>query len=246
MAEQFKNLASTTLSGDIDNATTSVGVASAMGFTGGNFRILVDSEIMLVTGVSGTTFTVVRHQEGTCRQHAQQWRDGRPRPDGGCPGCPRPERPGRLRPLCQQAGCRRAGAHLPAQRWPVHRARQRLDLGEVRPDLAHDSPAILELPDLGKPGDIDLRGQQRGDLPGSADTAPTSNCVAGASLSHAALHRGHGLHYQCLPRWQCGHLRRPLHPGFRQREAPVLRGGQHTTCTSAATTTAATRRPVAE
>jgi hypothetical protein len=65
MAEQFKNLASTTLSGAIDNATTSVGVASAMGFTGGNFRILVDSEIMLVTGVSGTTFTVVRSQEGT-------------------------------------------------------------------------------------------------------------------------------------------------------------------------------------
>ena len=65
MAEQFKNLASTTLSGAIDNATTSVGVASAMGFTGGNFRILVDSEIMLVTGVSGTTFTVARNQEGT-------------------------------------------------------------------------------------------------------------------------------------------------------------------------------------
>jgi hypothetical protein len=65
MAEQFKNLASTTLSGDIDNATTSVGVASAMGFTGGDFRILVDSEIMKVTGVSGTTLTVVRHQEGT-------------------------------------------------------------------------------------------------------------------------------------------------------------------------------------
>jgi hypothetical protein len=65
MAEQFKNLASTTLSGDIDASTTSVGVASAMGFTGGDFRILVDSEIMKVTGVSGTTFTVVRHQEGT-------------------------------------------------------------------------------------------------------------------------------------------------------------------------------------
>jgi len=65
MAEQFKNLASTTLSADIDNSTTSVGVASAMGFTGGDFRILVDSEIMKVTGVSGTTLTVVRHQEGT-------------------------------------------------------------------------------------------------------------------------------------------------------------------------------------
>ena len=62
MAEQFKNLASTTLSADIDNSTTSVGVASAMGFTGGDFRILVDSEIMKVTGVSGTSLTVVRHQ----------------------------------------------------------------------------------------------------------------------------------------------------------------------------------------
>ena len=65
MAELFKNLASTTLSGDIDAVTTSVGVASAMGFTGGNFRILVDSEIMLVTAVSGTTFTVTRGVEGT-------------------------------------------------------------------------------------------------------------------------------------------------------------------------------------
>jgi len=65
MAEKFKNLASTTLSGDIDDSTTAVNVASAMGFTGGDFRILIDSEIMKVTGVSGTTFTVVRHQEGT-------------------------------------------------------------------------------------------------------------------------------------------------------------------------------------
>jgi hypothetical protein len=65
MAEQFKNLASTTLSGDIDDSTTSISVASAMGFTGGDFRILVDSEIMKVTGVSGTTLTVARHQEGT-------------------------------------------------------------------------------------------------------------------------------------------------------------------------------------
>jgi hypothetical protein len=65
MAEQFKNLASSTLSADIDDSTTSISVVSAMGFTGGDFRILVDSEIMKVTGVSGTTFTVVRHQEGT-------------------------------------------------------------------------------------------------------------------------------------------------------------------------------------
>jgi len=65
MAEQFKNLASTTLSAGIDDDDTSFDVASAMGFTGGNFRILIDSEIMKVTGVSGTTLTVVRAQEGT-------------------------------------------------------------------------------------------------------------------------------------------------------------------------------------
>ena len=36
-----------------------------MGFSGGDFRILIESEIMKVTGVSGTTMTVARHQEGT-------------------------------------------------------------------------------------------------------------------------------------------------------------------------------------
>jgi hypothetical protein len=65
MAEQFKNLASTTLAEDLDASETDVDVASAMGFSGGDFRILVDSEIMKVTGVSGTTLTVVRGQEGT-------------------------------------------------------------------------------------------------------------------------------------------------------------------------------------
>jgi hypothetical protein len=65
MAEQFKNLASTTLAEDLDDSETGVDVASAMGFSGGDFRILVDREIMKVTGVSGTTLTVVRGQEGT-------------------------------------------------------------------------------------------------------------------------------------------------------------------------------------
>jgi len=65
MAELFKNLASTTLNGDINDAVTSLVVASAMGFTSGDFRILIDSEIMKVSGVSGTTFTVARAQEGT-------------------------------------------------------------------------------------------------------------------------------------------------------------------------------------
>jgi len=41
-------------------------VKSAVGFpTGGNFRIIIDSEIMLVTNVQGKTFTVSRAQEGT-------------------------------------------------------------------------------------------------------------------------------------------------------------------------------------
>jgi hypothetical protein len=65
MAEQFKNLASTTLNGAIDDSTTTITVASAMGFTGGNFRILIDSEIMKVTAVSGLDLTVARGQEGT-------------------------------------------------------------------------------------------------------------------------------------------------------------------------------------
>ncbi len=65
MSEQFKNLATTQLDGGIDDSTTSITVDSAMGFTGGNFRIRIDNEIMKVTGITGTTLTVVRHQEGT-------------------------------------------------------------------------------------------------------------------------------------------------------------------------------------
>lgn len=65
MAELFKNLASTTLSASISDSDTSITVGSTMGFTTGDFRILIDSEIMLVTSVSGTTLTVTRAQEGT-------------------------------------------------------------------------------------------------------------------------------------------------------------------------------------
>lgn len=65
MAETFRNLAYTQLNGGIDDTVTTVTVDSAMGFTGGDFRILIDSEVMKVTGVSGLDLTVVRHQEGT-------------------------------------------------------------------------------------------------------------------------------------------------------------------------------------
>jgi len=71
MTEQFANNASSTLNGAINNSTTTIVVTSAATFpSSGNFRLLLGvnpatAEIVLVTGVSGTTFTVVRGQEGT-------------------------------------------------------------------------------------------------------------------------------------------------------------------------------------
>ena len=66
-SEKFANNAQTTLNGDISNSTTSVVVLSGTTFpSGGQFRILIDSEIMLVTSISGgVTYTVTRAQEGT-------------------------------------------------------------------------------------------------------------------------------------------------------------------------------------
>lgn len=64
--EQFANNARDSLNGSLTNVATSVVVNSATEFpTEGNFRILVDSEIMLVTSVSGSTFTATRGVEGT-------------------------------------------------------------------------------------------------------------------------------------------------------------------------------------
>lgn len=65
--EQFANLAQTTLSAAITSTSaTSCTVTSATLFpASGNFRILIDSEIMIVTAVSSTTFTISRGQEGT-------------------------------------------------------------------------------------------------------------------------------------------------------------------------------------
>jgi hypothetical protein len=70
--ELFANNATTTLNGGINSAVTSLVVASAAAFpSSGNFRILIDSEYMLVTAVSGTTFTVTRAAEGsTAASHA--------------------------------------------------------------------------------------------------------------------------------------------------------------------------------
>lgn len=64
--EKFTNLGQSTLDGDINNSVTSLDVTSASSFpSDGNFRILIGSEILLVTAVSTNTFTVVRGAEGT-------------------------------------------------------------------------------------------------------------------------------------------------------------------------------------
>jgi hypothetical protein len=62
MAEQLKDfLASTTLNGTITSGATSLVVTSAANFpTEGMFDIRIDDELLTVTAVSGTTFTVTR------------------------------------------------------------------------------------------------------------------------------------------------------------------------------------------
>ena len=65
-SEKYSDVAASTLNGAINNSTTSVVVASATGFpTAGNFRIMIEAEIMLVTAVASNTFTVTRGIEGT-------------------------------------------------------------------------------------------------------------------------------------------------------------------------------------
>jgi hypothetical protein len=64
--ELLANKAQSTLAAGITSAATSLTVTSAATFpTSGQFRLLVDDEIMLVVGVSGASFTVRRAQENT-------------------------------------------------------------------------------------------------------------------------------------------------------------------------------------
>ena len=64
--ERFANGGLSSLDAGISDSATNLTVKSAAGFpTGGNFRILVESEIMLVTAVAGNALTVARGQEGT-------------------------------------------------------------------------------------------------------------------------------------------------------------------------------------
>ncbi len=66
MQEQFANQAVSALSVAITATATSLVVASAATFPSvPQFRILIHSELLLVTAVNGTTFTVVRGIEGT-------------------------------------------------------------------------------------------------------------------------------------------------------------------------------------
>ncbi len=66
MTEQFANGASSTLNGAIDSAVLTLTVTSAAKFPfGGTFRILIDTEIMIVTAVAAAVFTVTRGAEGT-------------------------------------------------------------------------------------------------------------------------------------------------------------------------------------
>lgn len=63
---QYRNNPSTTLSGSVTAGATSISVSSATPFPSrGKFTVIVDSEIMLVTGVTGTTWTVERGHEAT-------------------------------------------------------------------------------------------------------------------------------------------------------------------------------------
>lgn len=64
--ERYANNATTALDGSITAASTTLTVNSAADFpTAGQFRILIDSEILVVTAVAGNIFTVSRGAEGT-------------------------------------------------------------------------------------------------------------------------------------------------------------------------------------
>jgi hypothetical protein len=64
--EQFANNAQSNLTAALTAGATSLTVQSAAAFpAAGNFRVLIDGEILLVTAVAGNTFTVTRGAEGT-------------------------------------------------------------------------------------------------------------------------------------------------------------------------------------
>lgn len=66
MQEQLANAAKTTLTSAVASTDTTINVASASPFpTSGQFRLLIDSEYLLCTSVSGDVLTVTRGVEGS-------------------------------------------------------------------------------------------------------------------------------------------------------------------------------------
>ena len=63
--ENFSNNFITTLAAPIGASDVSLQVANATGCPAANFRIIIDSEYMLVTNVVGNVFTVTRGIEGS-------------------------------------------------------------------------------------------------------------------------------------------------------------------------------------
>src|SRR5260221_769536 len=73
LPESYANSIFTTLNGAIDSSQTSITIASASGFPStGQYRVLIDAEILLITAGQGTTtWTVTRHVESsTTQSHA--------------------------------------------------------------------------------------------------------------------------------------------------------------------------------
>lgn len=73
MAEQFANHSGTTLSAAISTTTRPVtfSVASASGLpSSGNFRVIIESEILLITSISGTSLTGSNTEGTTAATHA--------------------------------------------------------------------------------------------------------------------------------------------------------------------------------
>lgn len=66
MADRYVNDAQTTLAAGIDDSTSTLTVADESLFPAtGSFRIRIGDELLLVTAVSGTTWTAIRGVEGT-------------------------------------------------------------------------------------------------------------------------------------------------------------------------------------
>lgn len=66
LVEQYANLAQSTLSAGISSGDVSATLVSGTAFpSAGNFRIVIDSEIIKVTARSGAVLTIVRGTEGT-------------------------------------------------------------------------------------------------------------------------------------------------------------------------------------